>query len=526
MPTNNSFAANAIASSTESTFKVGAPPISKEPKSISKFAAGANPTEEDLIATFGEENVKVFPSSGADIVNLNLEPLGSGFFIRLGSFLQFMEQNIIPKIVTSSEPQPMLLIDYHPQNNICYVVDNSISIDPRKTIISNSSFFTKQNGTQKIYPELNTFIHSVGGFIYGNIMNIYFSLDRIEDIMDDVDSNDQISVFKVLKKLSTDINISLGNINNIEPIIDKESNTIRFIDQTSIPGLDVIAASLDGYKSFDNKKDPTLEIFGYNTKEKTSNFVQKVGITTEISKEYATMITIGATANGAIPGTESTAFSKWNVGIRDRFKNELIDGESKRGDSLEKQNEGVLTKYIDFIDQDFEKLGFSKDNDKFIINPTFIGIGKSAITDYYTYAQAQTSKADPKYIESSIGFLPFNLKLTMDGISGMKIYNKVKVNTSFLPSNYGDTLSFIVTGVNHKLSGNEWVTDLNTIATTKTKQKDSNTTIKTQKILESEQEPQPSTLVNTKNKTVIVPKVTPIEGGIAATQNAITSAFD
>ena len=57
----------------------------------------------------------------------------------------------------------------------------------------------------------------------------------------------------------------------------------------------------------------------------------------------------------------------------------------------------------------------------------------------------------------------------MDGLSGIKIYNRVKVNTSFLPSNYGETLSFIVTGVNHKLSGNEWVTNLDTIATTKDK---------------------------------------------------------
>ena len=56
----------------------------------------------------------------------------------------------------------------------------------------------------------------------------------------------------------------------------------------------------------------------------------------------------------------------------------------------------------------------------------------------------------------------------MDGLSGIKIYNSVNVNTEFLSSNYGETLSFIVTGVNHKLSGNEWVTNLDTIATTKT----------------------------------------------------------
>ena len=91
----------------------------------------------------------------------------------------------------------------------------------------------------------------------------------------------------------------------------------------------------------------------------------------------------------------------------------------------------------------------------------------SIAPNYYIYAQAESSNQPDTTIESSIGFIPFNLKLEMDGLSGIKIYNKVKVNTSFLPSNYGETLSFIATGVNHKLSGDEWVTSLDTIATTK-----------------------------------------------------------
>ena len=57
----------------------------------------------------------------------------------------------------------------------------------------------------------------------------------------------------------------------------------------------------------------------------------------------------------------------------------------------------------------------------------------------------------------------------MDGIGGIKIYNKVKVNTKFLPSNYPETLDFIITGVNHKLSGNDWTTSLETIATATSK---------------------------------------------------------
>ena len=52
----------------------------------------------------------------------------------------------------------------------------------------------------------------------------------------------------------------------------------------------------------------------------------------------------------------------------------------------------------------------------------------------------------------------------MDGLSGIKIYNKLNIDTSYLPSNYGDTLDFIVTGVNHSLSGNDWETEILTMA--------------------------------------------------------------
>ena len=53
----------------------------------------------------------------------------------------------------------------------------------------------------------------------------------------------------------------------------------------------------------------------------------------------------------------------------------------------------------------------------------------------------------------------------MDGIEGMKIYNKIEVNSKFLPTNYPEKLEFVLTGVRHKLENNQWVTSLDSIAT-------------------------------------------------------------
>ncbi len=308
-------------------------------------------------------------------------------------------------------------------------------------------------------------------------MNVYFSFSRLIEIIEDIDENGTITLFKLLKTICSDINESLGYINNIEPVVDKDTNTIRLIDQTPIPGIEEIGKYL-GIKNFSNKES-TLEVFGYNQTSNdpskyTSTFVNKAGITTEISKNYATMITIGATANGAVPGAESTAFSKWNIGIEDRFKENLISSIDNDSD-IDSQNLNVIINYKRLIKYDSNPLDMFKivglaQNSNPSINPAQIKANTSTIPNYYKYAQAKTSLTSEE-LESSVGFLPFNLKLDMDGLSGIKIYNKINVNSSFLPSNYPQTLKFIVTGVNHKLSGNDWKTSLNTIATSNSKAK-------------------------------------------------------
>ncbi len=56
----------------------------------------------------------------------------------------------------------------------------------------------------------------------------------------------------------------------------------------------------------------------------------------------------------------------------------------------------------------------------------------------------------------------------MEGISGVKIYNKIQINQKFLPSSYPEALKFIIKGVDHKISNNVWETDITTISTSPT----------------------------------------------------------
>jgi hypothetical protein len=79
------------------------------------------------------------------------------------------------------------------------------------------------------------------------------------------------------------------------------------------------------------------------------------------------------------------------------------------------------------------------------------------------YFKALVSNRDgDKVSAGSIGFIPYNISFTMDGISGVKIYNELSLDTSFLPPGYTKTTDFIVTGVDHKIQGGDWETTINT----------------------------------------------------------------
>mgnify|MGYP003645027025 CR=1 FL=1 len=429
-----------------------------------------------------------------EVIKLDIEPLDNQWFIRLGTFLDFLNTQVIPKVDSSTNP-PIVSIDTDTDKTICYALDNVYSLNLKKIAVRNDYFSTGKNpdNTPVLSPVLkgngvaDFLIQSGTGntsLIYGKIMNIYFNFNRLEQIFDSTTANKNISLFTAIKTICDDINESLGNINNIEPVI-KENNIIQLIDQTTIPNIKKIGKTLEIDKFFDDvtKNEVEFEVYGINYQKSPneSNFVRSIGLTTQIDKNFATMITIGATSQGSIPGTEATAFSRWNIGIEDRFKNSIIDAKGK-GEILSPMSSSsgqqIQSKYASMLastDNPWQKFGLTdsagKDGLK-TLNEDNIKYSTNIASDFYSLVQAEASfeTKDGKpinEIESSIGFLPFNLKLDMDGIGGIKIYNKLKIAQSFLPSNYDATLEFIITQVNHKLSNNDWITSIETIATSK-----------------------------------------------------------
>lgn len=96
----------------------------------------------------------------------------------------------------------------------------------------------------------------------------------------------------------------------------------------------------------------------------------------------------------------------------------------------------------------------------------FISRAKSTYTVYInTVMRAQfDSDGKDKSPSNQIGFIPVGFGIQLQGISGVKIYNKLNINNTFLPSQYPKALKFLVKSVDHKIENNTWTTNLDTLS--------------------------------------------------------------
>jgi putative chitinase len=459
--------------------------MAKETKKITKVYTQAE-YEAGKPQKDAEDIVKNFPTTNPESKETNIQikykvisrtpqsidnpvkdaPYGSTFmlhskdpnyYIRFGYLLEYVRDNILPRVKTGDDHEknpPIFDIDADAWDNYMYSLPNQISLDPRVCIVRNSSFINGQ-GTTKVFSQLQPFREAdISGRGLQNSalpLNIYLNFKFVLECLKSDDKGD-VNIFEFISSICTGLNKALGGINNLEPIIDETSNTLKIIDTTPIPGR-------SGGKPIQNY---LLQLYGYDKTKNgyRSNFIRKIDLKTAITPEYATMITVGATAGGYVKGTEATAFSKWNVGLTDRFKEDFEPGKLVSVKPKGGQDEAEENYVTQFIAKGYKtRYGFSDlTPGSFTLVDDIISKNTSIVTEYYKYLLSK----DRSNSGGTIGFIPFKLSITMDGLSGIKIYNKLEVNTEFLPKAYGKNMNLIVTGVSHKLSNSDWETDLET----------------------------------------------------------------
>jgi hypothetical protein len=385
------------------------------------------------------------------------------YYIRLGYFLRFIQKSLIPKV--DDKQVRLIEIDTDTDSNLIYVLGRQISNNPSICLFK----VDVPNGSEIVSfaPGVDEFVYSeINKNRYGKIMNVYFNMTYILNQLDSLKDTDtgKVSLYDLINCLCEGFNNATGNFNQLYPAVDADRNKIVITDQTVCPDIKDL---LD--KQGKSTLLATFDVYGYyynnSNNAPSAGFIRDLSFQTTVSPNLATMITIGATSNGYIPGQDSTALSRMNAGLTDRFKKkvdlEQTSPKSSSKESLFEDYKESILSYQTFVSQ----LGGSAPT----WNQEAIDAFSNAASSFYEYDQAKqtlsksTGTADSKSSPNG-GFLPFDLQLTLDGLSGMKIYQKYTIDTAFLPSNYPTSLNFLLKGITNTISNNEWTTTLESFA--------------------------------------------------------------
>jgi murein DD-endopeptidase MepM/ murein hydrolase activator NlpD len=338
----------------------------------------------------------------------------------------------------------------------------------------------------------------------GDIMNIYFEYNYLlGEVQGNRDkSSGTLNLLKFIDSILDTANDCLGGINKLSTRI-VDDNRLEIYDQTPLYGTQAPAPATS-----------IINLFGIGN-TLGGSFVKNFGITTELTSEFATQVTIGAQAQGSKDTTDALALSNWNYGLIDRIipkklsSSELFNDASKPVTTYESiinlrnqlallwtaysegakvlnlQRATLTDQQVDDFQVFIETKSKTKEADRFFDTATDENLQDTDVSEkksyyfqhfptkrYSEFVKLQKDFLALLHINSDFnsnqqGMLPINISLDIQGLSGIRIYDQLPIDTRFIPNYYPQTLYWIIKGVSHNISNNVWTTKLETIAVPK-----------------------------------------------------------
>ena len=415
-------------------------------------------------------------SDGSKIYNFIKQQYTGGdtqYYIRLGYFIDWIKSNIVPRI-KGDKVAELIQFDTDPESNIIYLEARQLVTDPRICMFK-SSWKYSSGESYSFFEGAETFTTYVNGNRYGKIMNLYYNFTYILELLKTLprtpENSNGVGVYDLLMGLCQGFQTATGNFNSLEPKTSEEDNTVKLIDEVQLPDRDNFLTKF-GLST----EVVEFDVYGYYSKDNstvTAGFIRDISFQTTITNELATMVTIGATSNGYVVGQDATALSRMNNGLVDRIKSELENtqesSEQASSSSLDQDYKIPRENFNNFIKTIGSKGSATIPNWDVSIIENY----SNTVSQFLEYDQAKQTQAaqnlNPTGSTASpnTGFLPFNLSLTLDGLSGIKVYQKYTIDSTYLPSNYPTSLEFLVSSITHNLQSNQWTTQIESFAVPK-----------------------------------------------------------
>ena len=425
-------------------------------------------------------------------------------FIKFGVLLKIIEENCNLFTKKGKAPTPIIKFDFRYQalkrdKNFMFIVPPNISTNPKICIVPYNQMrndeigntqtteqFIEQNRQAILLgdymsimqdlptdTELNNNLLANSGFLVDNnkfvgrigniLVNLRFCSEALATSTKDDDGG--ISVLSFVKTVLSGINEAMGSINNFTVMHDESKGVIKIFDETPKPGL--VTSEQSAFSK--------INVFG--VKQDQGSFVKNISLNAEIPKEFATMIAIGAQASGNNLQGNATSFSNYNAGLIDRVIPEKVDYETKdnpeegQGNvekAMKLANEKIyyttttdkISPFASIYIRDKSDTGQSKNNYNFLED-----VSKDLTENYTSYIKLIQGALTEGGVTPSPFFLPFNLNLEFEGLSGIKLYEKFRISDDILPPSYEkDSVDIIVKGINHSVNEQGWTTTLDTLS--------------------------------------------------------------
>jgi hypothetical protein len=398
---------------------------------------------------------------------LKIDPSdGDGqYYIKFGALLRII-QNFLLIYNQRNNNSPILNIDWKYENNKCYIpIPNLFSSNPTVCLIP-SNFFSKlpddEQSRSKKYFDFGKLNRILGTDFLGdkkkknefNYMHIHLNIDFLYKILEvNINSEGDLALIDFLLSLCTQLNSSLSGLTEFTPFVDTDTNTLSIINKRNSDAI------------IENPKDPSKFQIGFlhsggpgSVGIKGGSFVTKVSVNSTIPPDMAKIISIGTQASGNGTDPAVLGFSAWNAGYSDRIapekleaspkeKAKTLEAELKAAKKAKEEDKNNLQNVLYAGYYNAEKFNYSNDLTKLEadVNKYF---KKQAIEE------VKAGKASPPLL------IPISLSLTLDGLSGMKIFQKYTITDEFLPQSYRDNIEFIIKGLNHTIDESGWVTNI------------------------------------------------------------------
>ena len=307
----------------------------------------------------------------------------------------------------------------------------------------------------------------------GRLAYVYLNYDYIIDCIEKTDRNkddNSMALLPFLKSILSGICKSRGGLNSIAIHEDINTNTIKFIEEVPQNWKNEIPPK--------SEADRFCKINTFGVKNKVEgSIVRKIELNGTISSDFANMITIGAQSNGNKVNENSVAFSKFNKGLIDRtFKEKFTDKDEVTSTVPPDKKELDTLKSI-WNDQ-MNKQPYTDANGAISLWNQLFNDGKWNIGNVTTIQNSnitfvsllQGRLASNNQITSP-SFLPFKLSLDIDGISGIKLYQKFNVDDNVLPPSYEpDSVDLQISSADHTVSSTDWITKITTQSVPRSKE--------------------------------------------------------